>query len=174
MIESGFIGFSKVQVITKIQPTAIVQAIPKAQPATGILPTLNFQPIIEEHLTTSIQPAPVVQPTPIIQPSPVVHAPVIQPAPGAQAIPKAHPITEVQPIDKEADLNTTYFGLQESGWRPRVGMVFESFDIAETRIKSWAFVTVFKIRRGHKKTGQENLGIYQARLDVEIYLKSNI
>jgi hypothetical protein len=45
-------------------------------------------------------------------------------------------------------------------WAPRVGMVFDSLDNAESEVKKWSVTAGFELRRGHKKTGQENLGTY--------------
>jgi hypothetical protein len=51
------------------------------------------------------------------------------------------------------------FVITES-WRPEVGTMFGSLDNAELQIKAWAINVGFEVKRGHMKSGAENLGAY--------------
>ena len=48
-------------------------------------------------------------------------------------------------IDKDTDLNIASSRPQEPDWKPSVGIIFESLDDAESKIKNWALATGFNI-----------------------------
>jgi hypothetical protein len=61
---------------------------------------------------------------------------------------------------EDVDGNADVTKLDEE-WKPEVGAVFDSFEEAESKIKRWAIDSGFQVRRGHSKSGKENLRTYK-------------